>query len=285
METTQTHLRSNPSSTLARPTAQTAVASPAPQKPSACLHTVASGTLQPGLHHHTLLHPLPAGKSPAAGWPLSTGLVLLHEMNRCGVGVGETGCGEHSRGSGCPGVPGDSREQPSSQPAWLSGLPTAAPQGLLDLAFFSLPSRGSAASTTNLTSDERLHFHFVSPTRICPDTFTVSISPVGVWVGRICSGGGWKIPQKPLALAPQPLQHNTGCWQTRSPVGSGEIKPDLTRGNEYIKVKEKIEEALGREECTGMSLSCPNNKLKRNPKHCCSPKQVKMKPAINSIGL
>lgn len=121
METTQTHLRSNPCSTLARPKAQTAVTSPAPQKPSACLHTVVSGTLQPGLHHHTLLHPLPAGKSPAAGWPLSTGLVLLHEMNCCGVGVGETGCMERSWGSSCPGVPGDSREQPAAQlPASLA---------------------------------------------------------------------------------------------------------------------------------------------------------------------
>lgn len=105
---------------------QAAVASPAPQKPSACFHAVASGTSQPGLHHHTLLHPPPAGKSPAAGWPLSTGLVLLHEMNRCGVGVGETGCGERSRGRGAAGwgslgTAGSSR-QLSSQPAWLSGL-------------------------------------------------------------------------------------------------------------------------------------------------------------------
>lgn len=102
-----------------------------------------SGTLQPGLHHHTLLHPLPAGKSPAAGWPLSTGLVLLHEMNRCGVGVGEPGCRECSWGSSCPGVPGDSREQLSSQPAWPA---TAAPQGLLDLALS--PRRAAAAPQT-----------------------------------------------------------------------------------------------------------------------------------------
>lgn len=126
----------------------------------------------------------------------------------------------------------------------------------------------------------------MSPTGICPDTFTVSSSPLGVWVGRICSGGGWKIPQKPLALSPQPLQHNTGWWwQTCSPVGSGETKPDLTRGNKHIKVKEKTEEALGRRESTGMSLSCPKNKLKRNPKHCSRPKQVKVKPSTNSIGL
>lgn len=99
--------------------------------------------MQPGLHHHTLLHPLPAGKSPAAGWPLSTGLVLLHEMNRCGVGVGERGCRECSRGSSCLGVPGDSRELLSSQPAWLA---TAVPRGLLDLALS--PRRAAAAPQT-----------------------------------------------------------------------------------------------------------------------------------------
>lgn len=137
METTQTHLRSNPCSTLAWSKAQKAVTSPAPQKPSACLHTVVSGTLQPGLHHHTLLHPLPTGKSPAAGWPLSTGLVLLHEMNCCGVGVGETGCapgGAAARGS--LGTAGSS-QQLSSQPAWLSRLCTAAPQDCWIWPFFS----------------------------------------------------------------------------------------------------------------------------------------------------
>lgn len=211
-ETTQTHLRSNSSSTLARPNssspAQRAVACPAPQNPSACLHTVASGTLQAGLHHHTLLHPRPEGKSPAAGWPLSTGLVLLHGMNRCCVGVGETGRGERSRGSGCPGVPGDSREQPAAQlPASLAlQAPRSSPPGIAGFGPFSSPSRGSAASTTNPNSDERLHFHFVSPTGICPGTFRVSSRPTGVWEGRICSGGGWKIPQKPLA--PQPFQHD-----------------------------------------------------------------------------
>lgn len=35
--------------------------------------TTASGTLQPGLYHHAL----PAGRSLAAGWPLSTGFVPL----------------------------------------------------------------------------------------------------------------------------------------------------------------------------------------------------------------
>lgn len=67
--------------------------------------TAASGTLQPSLHHRALLHPQPAGKSPAVGWPLSTGFVLLHKMNCCGVGVGEAGHREQSRGSGWLGVP------------------------------------------------------------------------------------------------------------------------------------------------------------------------------------
>lgn len=162
----------------------------------------------------------------AAGWPLSTGLVLLPEMNRCCVGVGETGCGELSRGgSGCLGVPGDSREQLTPQlPASLAlqALHSSPPRDCWIWPFFSSPSRGSAAGTTNPSSDERLHFHFVSPTGICPDTFRVSIRPTGVWVGRICSGGGWKIPQKPLtsptrrrALADPRI---CGLWgnQTRS---------------------------------------------------------------------
>lgn len=236
------------------------VASPAPQKPSACFHTVASGTLQPGLHHHTPLHPLPAGKSPAAGWPLSTGLVLLHEMNRCGVGVGETGCGERSRGSGWLGVPGDSRAQLSSQPAWLS---TAGPQGLLDLVLS--PCQAAAAPPAPQTPALALS--------LCVTrwdlSFTVTPSQCPS-VPRVCGWGGFalardgKIPQKPLAPASQTLQRDTGCWQPRSPVGSGEIKPDLTRGNKYKKVKEKIEKALGRGECTGMRLSYPKNKLKKS---------------------
>lgn len=118
-------------------------------------------------------------------------------------------------------------------PASLAGH--SSPPGIAGFGPFSSPSCGS---TTNPSSDECLHFHFVSPTGICHDTSTVPISPMGVWVGRICSGRGWKIPQKPLALAPQPLQHSTGCWQTCSPVGSGETKPDLTRGNKYMKVRE-----------------------------------------------
>lgn len=195
METTQTHLRSNPSSTLARPSAQTAVASPAPQNPSACLHTVASGTLQPGLHHHTLLHPLPAGKSPAAGWPLSTGLVLLHEMNRCGVGVGETGCGERSRGSGCPGVPGDSREQPSSSQPGSPGSPQQPPQGLLDLAFFFLcqatatppaPQTSPAMSTCTFTLCHPLGF-----------VPTLSQCPSVLWV---CRWGGFALVEDGRSL-------------------------------------------------------------------------------------
>lgn len=168
-----------------------------------------------------------------------------------------------------------------SQPGSPGSLHSS-PPGIAGFGPFSLPSR---SSTTNPTSDESLHFHFVSPAGICPDTFTVSVSPTGVWVGRICSGRGWKIPQKPLAPAPQSLQHATGCWQIRSPVGSGETKPDLTRGNKYIKVKEKIEEALGRGGCTGMRLSCPENKFKRNPKHCSGPRQVEVKPPTNSVGL
>lgn len=203
METTQTHLRSNPSSALARPNssspAQTAVASPAPQKPSACLHTVASGTLQAGLHHHTLLHPQPEGKSPAAGWPLSTGLVLLRRMNRCCVGVGETGRGERSRGSGFPGGPwgtAGSSQQLSSQPAWLSRLPAATPQGLLDLALFP---RQAAAAPQTPPAMSACTFTLCHPLGFVPTPSQRSAGPrVRGW-GGCCSGGGWKIPQKPLA--------------------------------------------------------------------------------------
>lgn len=197
MEATQTHLRSNPCSTLAWSKAQKAVTSPAPQKPSACLHTVVSGTLQPGLHHHTLLHPLPTGKSPAAGWPLSTGLVLLHEMNCCGVGVGETGCVERSWGSSCPGVAGDSREQPAAQlPASLALQALhSKPPGLLDLALFFLPSRSSAAGTTNPTSAERLHFHFVC--HPLGFVLTPSQCPAVPWV---CGWGGFALKEDGRSL-------------------------------------------------------------------------------------
>lgn len=199
-----------------------------PKNPEPAFPTVVSGTLQPGLHHHTLLHPLPAGKSPAAGWPLLTGLVLLHEMNRCGVGVGEPGCRECSRGSSCPGVPGDSRELLSSQPAWLT---TAAPRGLLDLALSprraaAAPQTPAAMSTCTFTLCHPLGFVTTPPRR-----------PSVPWV---CGWGGFALAEDGRSLKSHwhlyPNLSNTA--QTCSPVGSGEAKPDLTRGNKYIKVRE-----------------------------------------------
>lgn len=129
-------------SSLGRATA----ASPAPQRLSARSRSPERPSpwrlapCSPALHHHTLLHPPPAGKSPAAGWPLSTGFVLLHEMNCCGVGVGEAGCRERSQGSGCLGVPGfahgDRGEQLAAQlPASLALPPhqRSSPQGWIGL--------------------------------------------------------------------------------------------------------------------------------------------------------
>ena len=154
--------------------------------------TVASGTLQPGLHRHALLHPLPAGKSSAAGWPLSTGFVLLHEMNCCGVGVGEAGCRERSRGSSRLGVPGFAHEDRGEQPAaQLPANPALPPchSGSSRAGFgpSSSPSHGSAGGTTNPASAELLHFRFVSPAGICPDVFAVPESVPGER-GRVWSG-------------------------------------------------------------------------------------------------
>lgn len=246
---------------------------------------MASGTSQPGLHHHTLLHPPPAGKSPAAGWPLSTGLVLLHEMNRYGVGVGETRCGERSRGSGWLGVPGDGREQPAAElPASLAlrALSTAVPQGLLDLALS--PCQAAAAPPAPQTPPAMRACTFT----LCHPLGFVPTPSQCLSVPRVCGWGGFALVEDGRSLKshwhPHPNLSSTAQGAGR-PAAPGETKPDLTRGNKYIKVKEKIEEALGRGECTGMRLSCPKNKVKRNPKHCSGPKQVKVKPATNSMGL
>lgn len=231
--------------------------------------------MQPGLHHHTLLHPLPAGKSPAAGWPLSTGLVLLREMNRCGVGVGERGCRECSRGSSCPGVPGDSREQLSSQPARLA---TAAPQGMLDLA---LSPRRAAAAPQTPAARSACTFTLCHPLGFVT---TPPRCPSAPWV---CGWGGFAPAEDGRSLKSHWHLHPnlSSTAQTCSPVGSGETKPDLTRGNTYGKVRENRrslgEGKMHRDE----SLLPPPQKLKRNPKRCSSPKQGKMKPATNSIGL
>lgn len=150
--------------------------------------TVASGTLQPSLHHHPLPHPPPVGKSPAAGWPLSTAFVLLHEMNCCGVGVGEARHTEYFWGSGWLGIPGfahgDKGEQPAAQfPANLALPPCHSGFPRDGFGPSSSPNRGSAGSTTNPVSAKLLHFHFISPAGICPDVFAVPGSVPGSPVG------------------------------------------------------------------------------------------------------
>lgn len=208
--------------------------------------TVASGTLQPSLHHHPLPHPPPVGKSPAAGWPLSTGFVLLHKMNCCGVGVAEAGHTEHFWGSGWLGVPGfahgDKGEQLAARlptnlalPPCHSGFPgmdSALPPRRAAAAL-AVPQTPSVPSSCTFTSSRPLGF--VPTSSQCQGQ-----SLAALWVGRVCSGrGGRKTPQKPLALAPQTLLHDTQCWQTPCPAGSGETKIDLFRGNKDIKIKEK----------------------------------------------
>lgn len=207
--------------------------------------TVASGTLQPGLHHHALLHPLPAGKSSAAGWPLSTGFVLLHEMNCCGVGVGEAGCRERSRGSGRLGVPGfahgdggGSSQQLSSLPTRLSLPATAVPPGL-DSA---LPPRRATAALA------------VPQTPPAPSSCTFASShPLGfVPMSSQCqsqspgSEGGFGLGEedaRPLKshrhLHPNLSGAIHSAWQTRCPAGSGMTKTDLFRANKYIKARRK----------------------------------------------
>lgn len=211
--------------------------------------TVASGTLQPSLHHHTLLHPLPAGKSPAAGWPLSTGFVLLHEMNCCGVGVGESGCRERSQGSGWLGVPGfahgDRGEQLAAQlPASLALPPhhRSPPQGwigLFVLAELWQRWRYRKPHQRRALALSLHHTRWDLSRRLCG----ARVSPMG---GMVCSGRGrQKTPQKPPALASKSLRCDTWCWQTRCPVGSSETKTDFFRGNKYVKAKEKIKAVLG----------------------------------------
>lgn len=215
METTQTHLRSNPSSAPARPTAthQHKQLWPA-QLPKKTL------SLPPcrGVWHlaawFTPSHsptPTACGEKPGSGVASfdRACFVARNESLRCRRG--------RTRVQGVlPGeqLPGGPRGQQGAAELPASPAGHSSPPGNAGFGPFSSPSCGS---TTNPSGEERLHFHFVSPTGICHDTSTVPISPMGVWVGSICSGRGWKIPQKPLALAPQPLQHSTdlqpcGLW-------------------------------------------------------------------------
>lgn len=162
--------------------------------------TVASGTLQPSLHHRALLHPQPAGKSPAVGWPLSTGFVLLHKMNCCGVGVGEAGHREQSRGSGWLGVPsfawgqgGAAGSEAPPPPAPLS-LPTTSASPGPDLALppyqataaLAVPQTSPAPSSCAFTSSYPLGF--VPTSMQCQDESQQPRGYVGAWVGRVCSG-------------------------------------------------------------------------------------------------
>lgn len=161
--------------------------------------TAASGTLQPGLPHRALLHPLPAGKSPAVGWPLSTGSVLLHEINRCSVGVGEAGHREQSRGSSRLGVPsftwgrGDQPAAKLPPPTPLSLPITSASPGP-DLALpprrataaLAVPQTPPALSSCAFASSHPLGF--VPTSTQCQDESRQPCGYVSAWVGRVCSG-------------------------------------------------------------------------------------------------
>lgn len=147
METNQTHLRAK--SKLHTGSAQQQLTSTnscgQPSSPKTTLPASIPWHLAPRSLVYTITlsytHCLRGKARQAAGWPLSTGLVLLPEMNRCCVGVGETGCGELSRGgSGCLGVPGDSREQLTPQlPASLAlqALHSSSPRDCWIWPFFS----------------------------------------------------------------------------------------------------------------------------------------------------
>ena len=208
--------------------------------------TAASGTLQAQLTspRSPYTHRL-RGK---AGRPLSTGFVLSREMNRCGVGVGEAGRRERSRGSSRLGVP-SLRPWGQGGAAWQRSPPG------LDSA---LPPRRAAAAlggTTNPASAQLWRFRFVSLAAICPGVFAVPGSAPGSPPG--CAGGEGLLwlrrtsdPSKATGARTQtsPAQHAA----LADPAGSGETKPDLSRGNKYIKSKGENQSAIWGGEGGGM---------------------------------